>query len=446
MMKKKKNRIDDYYLTLLVFVFPIILVFGTALGGATDLSTEEVTTSENDDYDYKLVQGYFTEISYSGTGSETSIELTHAGGTSYNWMYSTGEGWSGDIDYLDQDNTTFSEGEWTVSIAVDPNLPDVDGWTMVIDGEEHDVQVAKAETRIGKRGSLRFLFEPHTIGATSTDSFRLVNNGNVPGWFRLNYDHIDNLDHDVDAEILLPGETVEINFTYQFDSSNPRIFELSTLSVQPYFFGRLDLAAEGNVVITPGVEYTETPEVRVGYENFELEERDTFFVQYKPSVDVDGDDIGSVTFYVFPDEDVLYDLESDKLTYSKEDVTVRVRGTEDYPESIEEIDFDPKEALRGEYNEVQINVDYRTHHEEDGYLVLIVDGESFRTVININPVSDDHADDDESGVVDEHSSTIYFGGAIIGGVILYAMVRTSLVKEGQSESKKKRKKKSKRNT
>ncbi len=441
MIKKNRKKIDNYYLLLLVFGLPIILVFGTALGGAIDVSTEEVITSENDDYDYKLIQGYFTEISYSGTGSETSIELIHEEGTDYNWMYSTGEGWSGDIDYLDQDNTTFSEGEWTVSIAVDPNVSNDDGWIMVIDGEEHDVQVAKAETRIGKRGSLRFFFEPHTVGGTSTDSFRLVNNGNVPGWFRLDYDHIGNLDHQVDAEILLPGETVEINFTYQFDSSDPRIFELDRLSVQPYFLGRLDLAAEGNVVITPGIEYTEIPEVRVGYESLELEERESFSVQYELSIGVDGDDIGNVTFYVFPNEEIFYNIVSDKLTYSNDDITVVVRGTEDSPELIQEIDFDPVEPLRGDYHEVQITVNFRTHPEDRGYLELIVDDESFSTLVNVNPVHQNNEDTGGNGDEDEHRETLYFGGAIIGGVIVYGVVRSRMGKEKHIESKRDTKKK-----
>lgn len=390
-MMRKKNFQFLYALVLLV---PILLVTGTALSTSTvTAETEEIEQQTSDPY-YELVQGYFTEISYSGSESETSVELAHEDFT-YSWQYSDDQ-WTGDTDYLDEDNTTFSEGEWTLSIAVDHNAPLGSDWTITTDGDEHSVQVVEADPGMAKSGSLNFMLDPYTEEQVVSDSFRLINTGNVPGTFKLDYEHIDNLYSVVDRKTIDPGDSASITFNYEYDATDPTEFNLEKFTVETYSEGRLDLDAEGNVVIDSIIAYGETPSVTVGYPGYQRIIRDDFAVLYEDSINVDGDTHNEITFYVYPHDVIFSQLRKENVFFDEgEDVTMTVLEGFGEEEERTEQTFSSPQQLDPHMNEVELNVEFRSHHMEDGQIELAIEGERIITEVNILQVAPDPEENDE---------------------------------------------------
>jgi len=423
-MQKKNFRTQHLYSLVLLTI--ILLVTGTALTpGIVIAETEE---NDNGNVDYELVQGYFTEISYSGP-QQTSIELTHQEENfTYTWSHSNNE-WRGDTEYLHEEDTHYSDGDWSLKIAVDHDAPTDENWIMIIDEDEHDVRVAEAETGLGKSGSLNFHLEPHTEEAVASDSFRLVNTGNVPGTFELSHD-IENLEVFVDDEIVEPGGSESITFEFTHNTADPEIFSLDEIDIRVYSLGRLDLEAEGNVRVESEIGYSETPTVTVGYEGFEHEEGIGYSIQFEESIEVVGDTANEVTFYVYPEEEIYINFDKENVTFDEEDVTIIGRGGEE-----ETLDFDPTEPISPDYNEVQINVNFTADHQEDGWIeISLRDGtepETYLVEIELTETVDPPEDDDNGAPTQDRQ--FYFGALIIGAVIVFYVVRSGFWKKEEEK-------------
>ncbi len=422
-MIKKKDGDRNF---MLVYLVPIFLMMGLAISAnfVSGQGEEDVT----EDIEYELVQGYFTQISYSGE-EDISIELTHQEDNfTYDWSYSNGE-WNGDLEYLDEKNTQYSKDEWTLSIAVDHDAPIDDDWIMNIDAQQYGVRVLEADTGLAKSGSLEFMMEPQTSGATGSDSFELVNNGNVPSTFELNYEN-PNLEAKVEDELVMPGDTASITFEFIYDTSDPKVFNLDKIHIDVYSKGRLDLDADGNVIVGSEIGYSETPTVTVGYEGFERGGNGDYSIQYEESIEVVGNTVHTVTFYLYPEEELFIDLTGENVTFDEdEDVTItgEVEG--------EKLEFDPTEPLDSEYNEVKIEVTFTADPKEDGSIELSVGAERYQTEVTLTETVDLQENEDPSSEDQDRDQRLYLGALVIAAVIVFFVVRSGFWKKEESKRK-----------
>lgn len=414
-----KERVEVGWMVLI----SLILVTGTVFGAGITAGEED-----GDEVDFELVQGYFTEISFSGDQDQTVIEISHQEeNISYDFSHTGGE-WSGDTEYLDEEATSYSEedGEWILSIALDHDAPVDDEWEMVIDGQEHELRVLEADTGLGKSGSLEFSLQPHTDQAVASDSFEMVNNGNVPSTFEVEYE-MDDLDYSLESYVVEPEGSEEITFEFTADTYDPEIFDLQDISISVYSLGRLDLEAEGNVVVGSEIGYTETPTVNVGYEGFERDEGDGFLIQFEETIEVPGDATGTTTFYVYPDEELYIDLEGENVTFDEDDVNINVGEVD--------LDFDPTEPISPNHDEVEITVTFTSDYEEGGWIELEVGREVHRTEILLTETVEP-PEDEEGTFSEEQQERLYLGAIIVLAVIVFIVFRSGLVQQLKSEEEK----------
>lgn len=369
----------------------------------------------------KLVAGFFNEIDYESSTSETSINVLYNGDTRYKWEYD-GK-WNGDLDYLDKNGTYYDEekSSWFVKIAIDHEAPLGDNWTLILNGKEHEIKVVEADTTVGLSGSLEFNFEPYTEGAEVSDSVTLTNDGNVPMTYELTYTD-ENLIHEAEKDILEAGESISLKFTYQYSPSGPA--KLSPeVSLTAEHLGVLDFESEGNIGRKSQPGFGIPTDVLVGYENYKQEKVEDYSVQYKKSISVKGNTYHEVTFYVYPNEDVLIYFNKENVTFKDENVTITALGSDG--EELEKIDLDTTAELNSEYDEVEITVEFKSDRENDGSINLKVEKDTYTTKIQLSQTVPEPSED-EISFVEKESETITFGALLIGGVVVFGAARVLL--------------------
>lgn len=371
---------------------------------------QNVRGEEEDEYEHEIVRGYFNIISYEGSSQETSIELEHEDENHfYGWSYAGGE-WSGDTELLLQDDTFFEDGEWNVKIAVDHDVPTGDDWILTIDEEERSVNIVEPQTPSALMGSLNFLVEPYRDEAEDSDSITVPNDGNVPLTYELEYDDSmfeGELSHEVEDETLQPGERTDVVFTHLRATEGPERDVISNVDskniiLTVYYIGELDREADGNVVIGAEKRLTVSGLVDVGYEGYEREYGDSYDIQYKESVEVDGDTVDDITFFVYPEEEVDIHL-------TETNVTIEGRT----------VDFD--EPLNPEEDEIPIEITFKSHHMADGEITLIVDGDRYTTEIEIRETAPDP--DADGGNPFEGQERVITGSVILVIIVGVMAVR-----------------------
>lgn len=390
----------------------------------------EASEIAEEDTEVEFVQGYFTDIRYSGEADQTSIELSHPEyEKTYNWSYSEGS-WSGDIDYLLEDDSYYVEEnkEWVVTVAVDNDAPLYDEWTFTIDDKEHPAEVVEPNTGVGISGGLNFQFEPYTEQTTVTDSMSVLNEGNIPMTYEIEYTD-QHLSHEIDEEIVQPGESGNPTFTYEYSTTDPEAFS-PDVSITAHFQGRLDLEADGNTEVTSRTGFGVSTAVSVGYEDTEQEILDEYSVQYSESISVEGNTYEEITFYVYPNEEVFIDFESENVTFEDENITIIPRDSDG--EQLEEIDFDSTEPLSRDYGEVKITVEFRSDREEDGYIGLQVERDLYTTEVQLTETAPEPGDEEVS-FVEEEAETITMGIILTGGILIIGAARIFLNKKDEED-------------
>jgi len=448
-----ENMKEDWTYVLVV----LILVTGTismtfpvmAVEGGTNGEMTSARLDQEQENEFEYVQGYFTKENYSVSEKETSIEVEHKSDNySYRWEYSE-DSWTGDTEYIDEYKTTFleDESEWIINAAVDHNATIDEEWIVNVDGEEYDARVVEADTGLAKSGSLDFTLDPYTEGATDMENITMSNDGNVPGRFEIEIDHLEGLDAETESEVVEPEDSEEIEFTFRYDTLGHEEIELEQFVIRTFTLGRLDLEADGNVVVESEIQYGETPSVSVKYDHLDVDDEPAnFTIQYENELsNVERDSIQNATFYLFPEEEINYSLNGENIFFSDDDVEVIIHGTEESPDSILEREYDPTETLSPDYNKVEITVVFRTHHEEEGIIELIVDGEKrYDTTVDLELAEFPDENGDDDGEEDGTEDRIYLGIGIVAAVLIFGVLRSTLLKkvEGEEESKEENSKRS----
>jgi len=275
-------------------------------------------------------------------------------------------------------------------IAVDHDVM-TGQWDMLIDGDEYSVDVVEADETIKKIGTLNFLLEPHTVGATDDDSVTIRNSGNVRGGYEVIYDDM-NLSSDHREGELEPGEEAEINFQYERDTTD--LEKISPdVRYKIYSLDRLDTDADGNVLIGGERVLTGSGSVDVGYHGYERVMTDNYDIQYKENIEATGDTESGVTFFVYPRDDVFFNVGGINIT----DIDTDYEGIE----------------IDSEYDEVKIEVTFRTHYENDGEVEFRIDGDVYTTTVDVDPVEPPETDDESQYLHDTR---------VRGGLIFLAIL------------------------
>jgi len=418
------------FLLFFMIIFIVTFIFSSALTTTSALEGNEVEESITENgIANEFVRGFFNEINYESPTTETSIELLYDGDTRYSWEFD--EEWTGDLDYLDENGTYYDEEEniWIVSIAVNHDAPTGEGWTFIINGEEHHIQVVEPDTSVSLSGSLEFTFEPYTEGGEVSDSLTLRNEGNVPMTYELTYTD-ENLNHEPEKYILDTGESISLTFTYQYSTRGPEMFS-PDVSLTAEHLGFLDFESEGNIGRKSQPGFGITANVFVGYEDYEQEEGVGYSVQYERSKSVAGNTYNEVTFYVYPDdEDVLVYFNEENVTFDDENVTIIPRDSDG--NELDEIDFETSEELSADYAEVEITVEFLSDREDDGFIELVVGGDRYTTEIQLTETAPEPGDE-EVTFVEEQSETITLGIILIGGIVIIGAGRVWLSKRKGDE-------------
>ena len=380
--------------------------------------------------DFELVRGYFNEIEYTGSSEETSIELNHPDGISYQWIFSEGE-WSGDLDHLHEEDTFFLGGQnrWVVSIAINGSDPADENWNIILDGDEFSVRVVESDESFSVSGSISFSFEPN-MGEVQgiSDSLTIGNQGNVLMSYELIYDD-ENLEYSSDKEILSPGETTNIVIYYNYTTSGAEIFTVE-LSIQRKVVGILDLQADDSHQVKSREAISRNFQVLVGYEGFEHGGDDSYSVQYERSKNVKGNTYSTVTFYIYPKEEIFIDLNGENVTFDDENVSMVARDSDG--NQMEELTFDPSNPITSDHGEVEVIVEFKSHHREDGFIELIVNEDRYKTTIQISQAAPEPGDEEVS-FLEEEAETITLGILLIGGVVIFGIARVLLSKKKEEK-------------
>lgn len=416
--RKKTFLFLSLFFTFIIFISLFSFILTAPISRAAELQEE--------DTEFELVQGYFTEIRYSGEADQTSLGLSHPEyEKTYNWVFSDGE-WSGDIDYLLEDDTYHVDenSEWVVTIAVDHDAPLDDDWTLILDDEEHGVEIVEPSTAVGISGGLNFLFDPYSEDATATDSIRVINEGNIPMTYEIEYTDT-HLSHQKDQEVIRPSESGNPTFTYEYSTTDPEAFS-PDISITAYFQDALDLEADGNTRVTSRSGFGVSTRVTVGYEGVEQEIRDGYSVQYTSSLQVPGNTYHEATFYVYPNEEVVINFYSENVSFEDDNITVIPLDSEG--NRLDEIDFDPNSALSPEYGEVEITVEFKSDRENDGFIGLEVGRDRYTTNIQLTETAPQPGDEEVS-FVEEEAEKITLGIVLIGGILAFGAARILLSKK-----------------
>lgn len=426
-------------LILIIFISLLSLaVLPSASGVSKTVPSEYGLRQETVEADFEFVRGYFNEINYTGSSEETSIELSHPDEISYNWTFSEGE-WSGYLDYIHEDKTYYSEEEsrWFVSLAIDDDVPADDDWTLSLDEEDHRVKVVEPNESFSVSGSLGFNFEPNTEDAQATsDSITIENKGNVPMSYELIYQD-ENMEHSRAEKPLELGESANPIFYYNYSTGGAEMVRVE-FSIQRKVVGVLDLEADDSHQVKSREEISRDFDVVVGYEGYDQGGRETYSIQYKSSISLRGDTTETATFYIYPEEQVLFDVESDNVSFDEEDITITIHNDDDLR------DVELPQQLDPDHGEVELTIEFESHRENDGYIDLIVDGDIYTTSIHITDPAQE-ADDAELTFIEEEAEAITLGIVLVGGVAVYIGGRIWLSKkdEGEEDEEEKEKKEEK---
>ena len=374
-------------------------------------SIEQEDTVISDEF----VRGYFNEISFESDTQTTHIEMTHPEATrTYNWTYD--DGWSGDVDFLDDGNTTYDGERWTISIAIYDEEPEGE-WDLYIeiDGQpnEFDIDVVEPSTSFSASGDINFYLEPYQENTFSDEqSITFTNSGNVRMKVDVNHED-DNLTYEISQEIFHPGDSGEI--TFQYISSTGGLIEFGeTISIEPFPIGKLDLDLEGNIGVGSRASYGLNIGVTVGYQGYEQAQADNYEIQYLNSMEVDGDTHNNMTFYVYPHEDIDFDVEGTNV-------------------EIIDVSEDTDESLSpGEEEEIEITVHFKSHHENDGDIQLILEDDEYITEIQLSEIAPQPGDEEVS-FIEEEAETITLGVIFIGGILFIGLGRIWLNKRKKEE-------------
>ena len=271
-----------------------------------------------------------------------------------------------------------------------------------------------ASTPLSVSGSVEFYLEPYEVDVYSDeDSVTYTNNGNVKTRVVLEYED-ENLTHEVEKDVFEPGESGEI--TFQYYSAEGGVISFGTeVSIQHYPLGRLDLDSEDNIGVGSRVSYLLNIGVTVGYEGYEQVQMENYEIQYKESISVKGDTENNLTFYVYPHEEIDFDM----------------IGTD---VEILDISEDTDEPLSSdeENREIELTVQFRSHHEDDGEIELILDGDNYTTEIQLTETAPEPGDEEVS-FIEEEAETITFGIILIGGIVVIGAVRVLLSKKKEDD-------------
>ena len=271
-----------------------------------------------------------------------------------------------------------------------------------------------ASTPLSVSGSVEFYLEPYEVDVYSDeDSVTYTNNGNVKTRVVLEYED-ENLTHEVEKDVFEPGESGEI--TFQYYSAEGGVISFGTeVSIQHYPLGRLDLDSEDNIGVGSRVSYLLNIGVTVGYEGYEQVQMENYEIQYKESISVKGDTENNLTFYVYPHEEIDFDM----------------IGTD---VEILDISEDTGEPLSSdeENREIELTVQFRSHHEDDGEIELILDGDNYTTEIQLTETAPEPGDEEVS-FIEEEAETITFGIILIGGIVVIGAVRVLLSKKKEDD-------------
>jgi len=254
----------------------------------------------------------------------------------------------------------------------------------------------------------------------------------------------DNLTYEISQEIFHPGDSGEI--TFQYISSTEGLIEFGeTITIEPYPIRKLDLDIIGNVGVGSRANYGLTIGVTVGYRGYEQVQADGYDVQYLESVEVSGDSTNNVSFYIYPEEDVLYDIEGENVTFDEDDVRVFIHDEEEPREIV----YDPTEPLGSGYGEVEITVQFDSHHEDDGSIDLVVERDRYSTAVQLTETAP-RPGEEEISFVEEEAEAITLGIILVGGVAVYIGGRMWLSKkekgkeeEGEEKEEEKKEKEEK---
>lgn len=358
-----------------------------------------------------FVRGYFNEISYSSIDEETHLEMTHPD-ASQNYVWTYEDGWEGDLNYLDLENTSYDGDGWTITIAIHSDEPTGD-WNLQIDEQNFEIEVVESDTSFSVSGDISFYLEPYQEETYSDEgSVTFRNTGNVPMKIEVIYED-DDLVHELPKEVFYPGESGQIVFQY-ISSTGGLLKFAPSVSVEPFSIGAVSLDGEGNVAVISqgaiGLNFSLT----VGYRGYEQAQADNYEVQYLNSMEVRGDTHNNITFYVYPHEDIFFDLEGSNL-------------------EIIDVSEDTSEQLfPREEEEIEITVHFKSHHENDGEIQLILEEDGYITEIQLTETVSEPGEEEVS-FIEEEAETITLGVLLIGGIAVFGAARILLNKKKEED-------------
>jgi len=275
--------------------------------------------------------------------------------------------------------------------------------------------MVEPNTSLTVTGDIDFYLEPYQEDVYSDEqSIRYTNTGNVKARLDVEYDDED-LTHDVSQEIFEPGESADI--TFQYYSSNRGLVEFGTdVSIGQYPLGKLDLEAEGNIGVGSRGGRTLTIGVTVGYQGYKQAQGDNYEVQYRDSIELEGNTQENLTFYVYPHEEIYFDVTGSDV-------------------EIIDVSMDTDELLtprsEGE-EEVEITVHFESNHQNDGTIDLILDGDHYTTAVQLTETAPKPGNEEVS-FVEEEAETITLGIILIGGIVIIGAARIFLSKKDEED-------------
>ena len=384
------------FLFFLIFMIICSSVFISVSGNS--IQQEDVELPE------QFVRGYFNEISYSNIDEKTHLEMTHPD-ASQNYVWTYEDGWEGDLNYIDLENTSYDGDSWAINIAIHGDEPTGD-WILQIDEQNFEIEVVEPDTSFSVSGDIHFYLEPYQEEAYSDEgSVTFRNTGNVPMKIEVIYED-DDLVHDSSKDVFYPDESGQIVFQY-ISSTGGLIKFAPSVSVEPFSIGAVSLVGEGNVAVISQGAVGLNFGVTVGYRGYEQAQADNFEVQYLESMEVRGNSHNNLTFYVYPHDDIDFGVDG-------EDV------------EIIEISENTDEPLRpNEKEEIELVVHFRSHHENDGYIELVLDGNRYTTNIQLSETVPQPVDEEVS-FLEEKAETVTLGIILIIGVLIFGVFRVFL--------------------
>ncbi len=414
-----------------ILIFSLGIVFHSQAVEGVSESMEDVGIEDIEvEFPDEFIAGFFNEVRFDSQEREVNITMYPEDDPDieYQWYYDEEEGWGGDIGYLDEVNTSYTDGSWEVHISVDDEDPTDVVWTIEfeVEGETHDFSVEVLEPRVSftYSGDLRYLFEPYEDDVEGTDSISVRNTGNVKIVVEI-YTDFPEVDIELGGEIehgdeLAPGESAEIELTYTTSTSGAQLpTTFGTLTVEGRAISRVTPDPDEDFVVHPGPAFPIYARYTVGYEGFEQEGNEGFTVQYERSKEIDGLTEGEVVFYVYPEELVSVGIHTENITFDEEeDVTAKARNGGE----LEDIDLDIPGSISPEHEEVEIIVEFESHHRDDGMIELMIEDESYTTDIEIGEAVDSPEPDDDI-FLGRDARELTLGAIVVGAIVLTGVGR-----------------------